>query len=415
MNRVKNIFLVEAGSGFTLIELLIVIGIIAILAVVVVVLINPGELLKRSRDASRFSDLSTLNSALGVYSEDTVNALLGSSSVIYLSIPDTLATSTSGDQCQGISLPAAPSGTSYHCSSPSTYKSIDGTGWMPINFSSISSRSPIGSLPADPVNTATTSSNPSYYTYYTDGSHYELTSILESQKYNSLLQSDGGSYDDIYQAGTIFDITPDIRSSGLVAFWTLDDATGSTAADYSGNNNILANVTSGATVWVTGGSCKNNGCLQIPTNHYSGPQIANNSALDSSNVTIMTWLDWTNIASDGWVLGKYPDYDLHITAGGVTQFNINGTICQANTVPSTNVWHLLTASYNGVSANIYFDNSLIKSCANASGISYSGAKFAVGFRSDGTLNGAIGYYDNIRVYNRALTLSEIKAIYTSGY
>ncbi len=52
------------SSAFTLIELLVVIAVIAILSVVVVLSLNPGELLRESRDTTRISDLDTLNRAL---------------------------------------------------------------------------------------------------------------------------------------------------------------------------------------------------------------------------------------------------------------------------------------------------------------------------------------------------------------
>lgn len=43
-------------KGFTLIELLVVIAIIAIIASVINVILNPPELLKRSRDSIRLTD-----------------------------------------------------------------------------------------------------------------------------------------------------------------------------------------------------------------------------------------------------------------------------------------------------------------------------------------------------------------------
>ncbi|MEK7094356.1 MAG: prepilin-type N-terminal cleavage/methylation domain-containing protein [Patescibacteria group bacterium] len=57
-------------KGFTLIELLIVIAIIAVLSVVVVLTLNPAELLRRARDSTRISDMSSLNSALNNYRTD---------------------------------------------------------------------------------------------------------------------------------------------------------------------------------------------------------------------------------------------------------------------------------------------------------------------------------------------------------
>lgn len=170
-------------KGFTLIELLIVIAIIAILSLVIVITLNPGELLAQSRDSSRLSDLATLNEAIGVYADDQSSASnfsLGSSSVTYVSIPDPTATTTAGTDCSGLGF---PSGGAFHCAATSTYRNTNGTGWIPINFSLITSGSPISSLPVDPVNQ---SSSNLYYTYQTNGATFKLRAVPESQKYLNL-------------------------------------------------------------------------------------------------------------------------------------------------------------------------------------------------------------------------------------
>src|ERR1700735_5064577 len=106
-------------DAFTLIELLVVIAIIAILSVVVILTLNPAQLLQQSRDSNRLSDLSVTNSALGVYAAQGGSSL-GSSSLVYVSIPDPSATTTAGDACQGLGLPTAPSGTTYFCGASTT-------------------------------------------------------------------------------------------------------------------------------------------------------------------------------------------------------------------------------------------------------------------------------------------------------
>ena len=75
--------------GFTLLELLIVIGILAILATVAILAINPGELLKRSRDSSRISDLATIKTAIAIAITDNPNLSLGTcdATKVYASIP----------------------------------------------------------------------------------------------------------------------------------------------------------------------------------------------------------------------------------------------------------------------------------------------------------------------------------------
>ena len=47
----------HSRKGFTLLELLIVIAIIAILSVVLVIVLNPAETLRKSRDAQRHDHL----------------------------------------------------------------------------------------------------------------------------------------------------------------------------------------------------------------------------------------------------------------------------------------------------------------------------------------------------------------------
>ena len=118
---------------------------------------------------------------------------MGSSSVVYISIPDPSATTTAGDQCQGLNLPVLTSST-YQCPASSTYRNTNGLGWIPINFASTSIGSPIGSLSIDPINT---SSSGEFYTYESNGTQWETTMALESSKYAMTEASDGGQYADL--------------------------------------------------------------------------------------------------------------------------------------------------------------------------------------------------------------------------
>ncbi|MCK5085475.1 prepilin-type N-terminal cleavage/methylation domain-containing protein, partial [Candidatus Parcubacteria bacterium] len=53
-------------EGFTLLELLIVIAILAILSAVLILILNPAETMKKSRDTQRMSDLATMKTAIGL-------------------------------------------------------------------------------------------------------------------------------------------------------------------------------------------------------------------------------------------------------------------------------------------------------------------------------------------------------------
>ncbi len=175
------------NKGFTLIELLVVIGIVAILAVVVILTLNPAELLKQARDSNRISDMNTLKSALSVYLADVSTPSLGSTSNCYMS-----ATSTNPGNCGWNGARTATSSTS---------TAVDSTGWVPVNFTLITSGSPFGSLPKDPTNVS-----PYVYRYAPSSSNtFALMAPLESSKYTSTTSAaanDGGVSSTAYEAGT---------------------------------------------------------------------------------------------------------------------------------------------------------------------------------------------------------------------
>lgn len=197
-------------KGFTLIELVVVITIIGILSLIVVLVINPFVLLQQSRDAKRLSDLKAINGAIDFF-HGNGGLSLGSSSVVYISIPDPVATSSAGDQCQGITgLMSLPGSYAYHCASTSTYRNTDGTGWIPINFNSIPAGNPLNVLPVDPKNTT---SGGYYYAYATANGQWDLTESMEAPQdqsggSNDQVSTDGGDLPLLHEVGTNFSLEP---------------------------------------------------------------------------------------------------------------------------------------------------------------------------------------------------------------
>jgi len=184
----------SAEKGFTLIELLVVIAIVAILAVVLVITLNPAQLLRQARDSNRISDFATLKSALSLYLADVSSpTLAGNSSTCYFHGSSTAV----GSGCGGRYTTATTNSTT-------SLKNVTGTGWIPVNFSAISSGAPISVEPVDPIN-----NNTNYYSYAADTTNqtFELDAKMESTRYQTggssdVESTDGGSSSTIYEVGT---------------------------------------------------------------------------------------------------------------------------------------------------------------------------------------------------------------------
>lgn len=185
-------------GGFTLIELLVVIAIIAILSVVLILTLNPAELLRQARDSNRVSDLATLKSAISLYLSDVASpSIIGASTDCFMSAATTTDTATNcGNSFVGRTTRSTSSATTGGLA-------VTGTGWLPVNFTSISSGAPIGNLPQDPTNSAEKSYR---YTASSTGFTFELNAFLESSKYTNastgLENNDGGNTSTMYEVGT---------------------------------------------------------------------------------------------------------------------------------------------------------------------------------------------------------------------
>jgi len=221
-------------KGFTLIELLVVIAIIAILSVVVVLTLNPAEMLRRSRDSNRASDLSIIKTALSLYLADVSTTNMGTSGVCYLEysgtapttyveFPATAWTSTQTTTA-AVTIASAGACTTWFVSATAVGQtsagravntSVEPTSWIPINLSLISSGAPIGQWPADPsfsVGTAATAGQSAaghMYSFVSTSTNngYKLAAKMESALYSDtgtgdLESTDGGIDPNMYEQGT---------------------------------------------------------------------------------------------------------------------------------------------------------------------------------------------------------------------
>jgi prepilin-type N-terminal cleavage/methylation domain-containing protein len=403
----------HSSRAFTLIELLVVIGVIAILAIVVVLVLNPGQLLAQARDSGRLSDLATMTSALNLLRVDVPSASLGTPSTTYISVLDPTATSSLGDQCQGLGLPAS-SGV-WDCSPSSTVRRVDGTGWVPVTMTSLSFGSPLGAWPQDPVNQT---SSGLFYTYQTNGTQYEVTSLLESQKYKAQFASSPAipNYPEVAAEGSNLTLSQLWNPQGLVGYWPLDEGTGTLAQDMSGSGNTGA--------W--------NGSL-VNGSHYGGGQLGTAGAFDgstnyvnipnalptTSQITVSVWAKKIGAGSNNpqgvmlYLTGGSSIYlDMCNSIGNGPSFQLSAgtlTLIHGGTCADIGVWTNYVGTYDGVSTRLYVNGTQVATTGDTGTVSIGTIKIGT-FTSSFYVNGLI---DDIRIYNRALSAAEVLSLYNS--
>jgi prepilin-type N-terminal cleavage/methylation domain-containing protein len=297
-------------KSFTLIELLVVIAIVAILSVIVILVLNPAQLMAQARDSNRSSDMDTLYRAVSLYTTDQGNLGNVSTSIVYVSVPDPAITSpNTTSSCSGIGLSSSnlPGGWSYQCASTSTYRNVNGQGWIPISLSSMSEGSPFPLLPIDPTNNATSGL---YYTFIATSTNNQflLTSLAESQKYKNPTTNPNNStpfFPGLLAKGTNYTISPLWNPSGLVGYWPMDEGTGATTQDASGNGNT-GTATGTLPYYAAGKVGPYAGNFDGSTDYVKiswpmSPDITN--SIQSGLVTFCAWINPSSASGEFGVIG----------------------------------------------------------------------------------------------------------------
>jgi hypothetical protein len=374
-------------------------------------------MLKKSRDTKRISSLKALNNALGIFQATKPTTSTGTAYIVYISIPDSSST------CANLSLPTLPDGYTYQCSTVANYRKTDGTGWIPVNFNSLDIGSPISSLPIDPTNTTSTNL---FFTYTTGGS-WELNAILESSANklsgdNDKTSLDGGDSYSTYEIGTDLSLSP-YQDTGLVGYWRFDEGTGSTTKDDAASN---TGTITGATWKTESDGCPSGNCLYFDGDDYVATPAF---ALSGTVLTVTGWVKITaanasifqTILSDSGYSETIGFLWLFRTTSDGLRLQYTNSSAATSATATTfftgynNTWihFAVIADYSGASVKFYRNGELIQTIVmtgtpvfpSTSRVKYLGAY------NSGASRFQSGNLDDIRIYNRELTASEIKALY----
>ena len=210
-------------------------------------------------------------------------------------------------------------------------------------------------------------------------------------------------------ASVVLAIAP---TSGLVGYWNLDGS----ANDFSGGGNN--GTVNGVSSWVIG---KINQALS-----FNGSNYVSISHISSLNPGSSLWSvsAWVKGNSDGSVLWKgSSSLDLYKLAvdGGNAIFNINAggdtvsTTAKSSVIVNDGNWHLITGVRSSVNkADIYVYGILSGTSTYAgSGISIDTTTPLIIGSENGNKSFFSGLIDDVRVYNRALSSSEVLDVYNA--
>jgi hypothetical protein len=222
---------------------------------------------------------------------------------------------------------------------------------------------------------------------------------------------------DAVMAATACVSTGDCQGTSVAGHWAFDEGTGTVAGDDSGNGNN--GTVSGAT-WTTGII---NGALAFNGVSSNVKVAAPTGALKpASAFAVSAWVKYTTTdTSGGEVVSMGDSYGLRVKpTGDVSAFFYDGAAWQTLTTSSagTNngVWRHLVGQYTGTGLEIYVDGALVGQLTVSGTMAYTlGPSFFIGQHGNGNTNHNFnGAIDQVRVYGRALSATEISQLFAEG-
>ncbi len=385
-------------GGFTTVEMLVTITILAVLMVLVVLVVNPVDLLKQGRDSNRVAALNAVNNALRFLTENEPGTFIGTSSIVYVSIPSAVS------DCSNLGLPTLPSGWNYGCVQSSSSTRVDGTGWIPVNFQAISAGSPISQLPIDSKNSTSTRN---YFTYVASGSSWELAFSPEGEKNklggaNNLTVKDGGQKVSLFELGKDLSLLPiDYGDSSLVGYWDFEEATGTIVYDKSGKG--------GNGAWYGSGIHYASGRVGNYSGQFSFATADYVFAPDLGSMTSGSYVAWVSpisINQNGGIIDS--TFDIFLNSPSEVYFRAGNQTAASTLSWSIGTWHQLVMAWDGSSYSGYIDEKL---WATGTQIGSRSGQIYIGWVDQNASYYYSGLIDDVRIYNRALSATEVKALY----
>ncbi len=197
----------------------------------------------------------------------------------------------------------------------------------------------------------------------------------------------------------------------LVAWWRLDEGSGMMAFDSSGNGNDAR--FEGSPAWVEDGKFGKALKFDGSSDYLAAPD-SESLDINADQLSIAAWINGEDWPAANHIVRKVADtgtgsiYIIRVQPDTVRVYlntSAGETIVQGTTVLTTNEWYHVALIYDGTEARIYVNGQLDISMNVSGEVSESNNELRIGRGEPAGY--FIGMIDDVRLYNHALTESEL--------
>lgn len=212
-------------------------------------------------------------------------------------------------------------------------------------------------------------------------------------------------------------------TSNLVGHWAVDDGSGTTALDSTANNHD--GTISGNPTWQS--SAKVGGGLDFETSDGADSIDVGTFDLTGTGVTLAAWIKPENDGTDQRIITKSSSNatvdhywqlnhevgstELRIRAGGTTErLNVSTSLVVGH-------WYHLVGTYDGTTLRLYLDGVEVGSMVHSVGGAVSTSSSMPVTIGDSPIGGRAydGEMDDVRVYDRALSATDVETLFNNGW
>ncbi len=229
----------------------------------------------------------------------------------------------------------------------------------------------------------------------------------------------------------------DYNKGGPVGYWDFDECQGSTVNDLSGNSYTgTINMGSGGTTTV--GTCNTASTFWGGSSgtgagkvNYAGTFDGTDDRITTSafsplataakTTTSLSWGGWfnpTTSAASKTLMEKASEFQLTTDSSSMPICGVYYSAAFHNSAAPTSAltvgsWNHVICTYDGTNINTYLNGKLIKQSAETTAVTASSSILYLGETSGGA-NFYSGLMDETRIYNYALTGTQVKLLYNNG-